>query len=320
MDYGEVIRKAWDITKKYKYLWIFGFILALFGGRGVGVRTGGGRGIEYTLRGEDLQKAPLIMQQFLFRLQNVLRDNIHLIILSVIFLIIFSLAGLVLFIIAEGGLIGCVSNIESNEKSGLIDGFKIGAHYFWRILGKNLLIYLSLFIIILFFVLLFTIPFYTLYSSSNYRFLWFTIPLFIIFIIFMIPIGVFITILNDYSSRFLVIKNNGIIRSIKNSFRLIFNNFKHTIIIALILFGIGILIGIILFIIFLIIGGPAALLGFSLYRAGAIAPLLIIAIIAVLFLLVLSVIINGTKMTFTSSVWTLTFFKLIEDFQEKPVL
>ncbi len=315
MDYGEIIRRAWVITKKYKYLWIFGFILAFFRGRGGGVS-----GIEYTFRGEDLQKAPLIMQQFLFRLPSILRNNIHLIIVGVIFLIIFALAGLVLSIIAEGGLIGCVRNIESNEKSGLIDGFKIGAHYFWRMLGKNLLIFLMVFIVILFFILLFMIPFFTLSSSSNYRFLWFTILLFIIFIIFMIPIGVFITILNDYSSRFIVIKNNGIIRSIKNALRLIFNNFKHTIIIALILFGIGILIGIILFIIFLIIGGPAALLGFSLYRAAAIIPLLILAVIAVLFLIVLSVIINGIRMTFASSVWTLTFLKLIEDLQEKPTL
>jgi hypothetical protein len=314
MDYGKIIRRAWDIIKKYKYLWIFGFILALFGGRG------GFRGIEYTFRGEDLQKAPLIMQQFLFRLPSILRNNIHLIILGVMFLIIFALAGLVLSIIAEGGLIGCVRNIESNNKSNLIDGFKIGAHYFWRMLGKNLLIFLMVFIVILFFILLFMIPFFTLSSSSNYRFLWFTIPLFIIFIIFMIPIGIFITILKDYSSRFIVIKNNGIIRSIKNALRLIFNNFKHTIIIALILFGIGILIGIILFIIFLIIGGPAALLGFSLYRAGAIIPLLILAVIAVLFLIVLSVIINGIRMTFASSVWTLTFLKLIEDLKEKPVL
>lgn len=34
MDYGEIIRRAWNITKKYKYLLVFGFILALFGGRG----------------------------------------------------------------------------------------------------------------------------------------------------------------------------------------------------------------------------------------------------------------------------------------------
>lgn len=315
MNYGEIIRRAWDITKKYKYLWIFGFILALFGGRG-----SGGGGIEYTFRGEDLQKAPLIVQQFLFGPQSILRNNIYLIILGVMFLTIFALAGLVLSIIAEGGLIGCVRDVESNEKSSLIDGFKIGAHYFWRMLGKNLLIFLVVSIVILFFILLFMIPFFSLSSSSNYRFLWFTIPLFIIFIIFMIPIGVFITILNDYSSRFIVIKNNGIIRSIKNALRLIFSNFKHTIVIALILFGIGILIGIILFIMFLIIGGPVALLGFSLYRAGAIPPLVILAVIAVLFLIVLSVIINGIRMTFASSVWTLTFLKLIEDLQEKPVL
>jgi len=319
MDYGEIIRRAWNITKKYKYLWVFGFILALFGGRG-GYSGGNlSNSFQYRFRKGEIA-LPLMLQHFLFRLQNFIVKNIGLIISFLILLIILVIVGFILYIIADGGLIGCVKNIESNEENSLKKGFKIGIHYFWRMLGKSLLISLIAFVIILFFMLLFTIPFFTLSSSSSYRFLWFIIPLFLIFIILMIPFVVFITILNDYSSRFIVIKNNGIIRSIKNAFRLIFRNLKHTIMIALILFAIGILISIILLIMFLIIGGPAALLGFSLYRTGAIIPLLILVVIAVLLLIVLSVIINGIRMTFASSVWTLTFLKLTEDFQEMPVL
>lgn len=309
MDYGEIIRRAWNITKKYKYLWVFGFILALFGGRGGYNGNNVSNSFQYTFRRGEIAP-PVVLQQFLSRLQYFIVNNIGLIILFAIFMIILAIAGFILHIIADGGLIGSVKNIYDVEENSLKKGFKIGSHYFWRMLGKNLLIFLMVSIIILFFILLFMIPFFTLSSSSNYRFLWFTIPLFIIFIIFMIPIGVFITILNDYSSRFIVIKNNRIIESIKNSFRLIFRNFKHTAIIALILFTIGIIIGIISFIIFIIIGIPAALICFLIYKSGAIAFMIFVAILEILFLILIYAFINGIRQTLSSSVWTLTFLQL----------
>ena len=40
MEYGALIREAWAITRRYRFLWIFG----LFAGGAVGVWTGGGAG------------------------------------------------------------------------------------------------------------------------------------------------------------------------------------------------------------------------------------------------------------------------------------
>jgi len=318
MDYGEIIRRAWRITKKYKYLWIFGFILALFGGRG-----GGGRGgyngsnlsnsFQYTFRRREIALST-VFQQFLFKLQSFLINNISLIILFAIFMIILAITGFILYIIADGGLIGSVKNIDDGEENSLKKGFKIGSHYFWRMLGKNLLIALIVILIVLFLIFSFLAIYFLTPISQNKPFSLYNIGIILVFIILffilMIPFMIFLRILNDYSSRFIVIKNNRIIESIKNSFKLIISNVKHTIIIALILFAIGIIVSIILFIIFLIIAIPAALLIFSIYRIGSIAFSLVLAALALLFLIILSAFLNGIRKTFSSSTWTLTFLQL----------
>ena len=48
MDHVSILKRAFDITRRYKALWIFGILLALFGGTGGGGPNinipGGGRG------------------------------------------------------------------------------------------------------------------------------------------------------------------------------------------------------------------------------------------------------------------------------------
>lgn len=313
MDYGEIIRRAWNITKKYKYLWVFGFILALFGGGGGYSSNNLSNSFQYTYKRSEIA-LPVELQQFLFKLQNFTMKNIGLIILFAIFMIILAIAGFTLYIIADGGLIGSVKNIEAGEKNSLKDGFKTGSDYFWRMLGKNLLTGLIGVFIALIFLLIFSTIYFLTPISQNKQYLPENVGIILFFIILffilMIPLMIFLGILNDYSSRFIVIKNNGIIESIKNSFKLIISNLKHTIIIALILFAIGIIVSIILFIIFLIIAIPSALLIFSIYRIGSIAFSLVLAALALLFLIILSAFLNGIRLTFSSSTWTLTFLKL----------
>ncbi len=42
MDYGKVLKRAWETTWRYRALWIFGIIIALTTASGSGGSTGGG--------------------------------------------------------------------------------------------------------------------------------------------------------------------------------------------------------------------------------------------------------------------------------------
>jgi len=190
MDYGEIIRRAWNITKKYKYLWIFAFILALFGGRGGYNGSNLSNSFQYTFRRGEIA-LPVVLQQFLFKLQNFLINNTGLIILFAIFMIILAIAGFTLYIIADGGLIGSVKNIEAGEKNSLKDGFKTGSNYFWRMLGKNLLTGLIGVFIALIFLLIFSTIYFLTPISQNKQYLPENVGIILFFISFYFVILLF---------------------------------------------------------------------------------------------------------------------------------
>ncbi|GAG65858.1 unnamed protein product [marine sediment metagenome] len=115
MDYGEIIRRAWNITKKYKYLWVFGFILALFGGGGGYSSNNLSNSFQYTYKRSEIA-LPVELQQFLSRLQYFVVNNVGLIILFAIFMIILAIAGFILYIIAV-----CLKFLKINLNEFLID-------------------------------------------------------------------------------------------------------------------------------------------------------------------------------------------------------
>ncbi|NIO69211.1 MAG: hypothetical protein GTN71_09300, partial [Anaerolineae bacterium] len=53
MDPIKVLKRAWEITWRYRALWIFGIILALTTAGGGFRGGGGGDGIQYDFKGED---------------------------------------------------------------------------------------------------------------------------------------------------------------------------------------------------------------------------------------------------------------------------
>ena len=54
MDYGEILKKSWNITWKFKVLWLFGFLASC--GKGGG--GGGGGAVEVEMEGH--QTGPVL--------------------------------------------------------------------------------------------------------------------------------------------------------------------------------------------------------------------------------------------------------------------
>ena len=46
MDYGRILARAFEITRRYRALWLFGFLLAVIGG------SGGHPGLNFVLSSE----------------------------------------------------------------------------------------------------------------------------------------------------------------------------------------------------------------------------------------------------------------------------
>lgn len=121
MDYGRVLGRAWEITWRYKVLWILGFLVALGNG-------GGGGGSGYRFGGGDFRNFnnfPSIQAPNLTGLL-VLLSCLALIVALVIF---------VLSLIARGGLITAVIQAEEAETASLSSVWRAGGARFWTLFG-----------------------------------------------------------------------------------------------------------------------------------------------------------------------------------------
>jgi hypothetical protein len=128
LDYFEVIKRAWQITWKYKFLWVFGYFIAL---------AAGGSNLSSSLQSStnsaDTSAAASGFSGF---------ANAYLVMIIVVagLLMISGFVFWILSIISTGGLVGAAAKIERGETTSLKDGFKIGAKNFWRIFGLNLIV------------------------------------------------------------------------------------------------------------------------------------------------------------------------------------
>src|SRR4029453_5551999 len=145
MDFGTIISRAFRVTWQYRVLWILGFLAAL-GAGGAGI----GQSPQMTMRLGDRDIAPWI-QDLTANPNTILAGAAAFVCL--VFLI--SIVLLVIGIIARGGLIAGVQQIETEGNTTFGRAWSIGAARFWHLLGLNILLWLPFIILIILAVIAF---------------------------------------------------------------------------------------------------------------------------------------------------------------------
>lgn len=159
MDYGKILARAFEITFKYRVLWLFGFLMALFGESSGGNYNFGnwdgsvGRNFPSTGRGGDV--LPTLPPDFW--------QNLTLIIVLVCcVIVVLAILSIVVRFLSRAALIGLVQELETNGTIPTIRrGFSIGADRFWPQLGIAITINLPLMIITLVLILIAIAPILT---------------------------------------------------------------------------------------------------------------------------------------------------------------
>ena len=207
-------------------------------------------------------------------------------------------------------MIGSADKLDKGQKSGIKDGFGIGAHCFWRMLGLSILIGLIVFLTI---IILGTPVFILFYYQMWVR----AVLLLILALFILVPETILLNLILKYAQRFIVLKDKGIIESMRLGFEIIKKNLGPTILIALILIGINILIGIgfliLMVICGIIIGIPLVLLGIILWALINWVGVVLVVILGLLLLFLIAVFVRAIITTFNYNVWTLAFKELKKD-------
>ena len=301
MDYGEVLRRAWQITWKYKGLWVLGILSSCSGGGGGG-SGGSGANTQAGFRGYEGggQEFPQLQ-----RLLNSISPETWIIIaiVAISLILVIGLALLVLGVIGDGGLIGGFNVADSGGETSLGQAFRMGMTYFWKLLGVRILFWilgvavgvLGAIAVILVAIGTFGIGLLCL------------LPL----ICLLIPIGLIVGVYVMLTQIALVIENLGVFDAFRRSWEVLKANLGTVIVMGVIVIVGSWLVGLILAVPLIAIILPV---GFALAfgtQSTANSGLILAGLCLVVYVPVL-IVLNGILRTYVTGVWTLTYRRITQ--------
>lgn len=328
MDYGKLLSRSFEVTRKYRALWLFGILLALFGGSGGGGNfgnlgnLGGGNG-----RGGTGGAFPTLPASFW--------QVVGVIILAVVCIVlIWIVLSIILRFVSRGALIGLVQELEANGTTPAVrHGFSIGGSRFWQLLGIALTINIPLFIVSLALLLLAAlpalaaiIPMINAGRSAN-EIGGMLVGSILGSVLLLCCVGILLWVVAlilrpfyEFFVRECVIQKRGVFDSIREGYRIVRANLGNVTVMYILIIGIGIGYSILMFVISLILFGIALAAGVAAGFAAsgaagsfaqAIVPAIIVGAIVAIPVLLLILFTSGLYQTFESTLWTEGYLAII---------
>ena len=307
MDYGYALTRAWQITWKYKVLWIFGIL--------AGCGTNSSSGSNGSNFSQDYSEMPPEMieageRAFAFFSQPaVIVGIVFLIILVIILTSFFSTIGRV-------ALISGTYKAEAGaERLGFGELFKDGLSRFWRFFGMNLLVSIP-FIIVIFGLLGAAIASVIGAENANLaeEFLVAFIPTICVLLCCLFIFSLFVGMVLQQAQNAMIVEDLGISASLIRGWEVFKNGLGHIFLMAVILFIIAMVVGVAIAIPVLLVVFPAGI-AFLMDGAQSFQPLILAGLCLVAYLPI-SLAANGALSTYVQSAWTLTYLQLTEQSPE----
>jgi hypothetical protein len=298
MDYGKILGRAWEITWRWKILWILGFLATL--------GTGGTAGNpSYSYDSSDWGYTAYGPQ--------IPGEIIALIVGAGCLIIIVAIALWVISTIARGGLIAGVQQVEDEGSTGFGQAWRVGARRFWTLFGIGILAGLPTFILLvagigsLVMLILLTVSGFETSEAAGATGIVASVLCGGTLCCGAILLSMLLAQIRIYAERAAILEGFGWIDAFVRGWQVLKQNLGPTIVLWLIFFVIALVIG------GLIFGALAAVIApifavFSRTDPGAwlVVPMCFGGLLgAIVFALISSVV-----ETFTSASWTLAYRQL----------
>ncbi|HEX9092301.1 MAG TPA: hypothetical protein VF831_12470 [Anaerolineales bacterium] len=301
MNFGYVLKRAWEIIWKFKILWIFGILASC------GQASGSsGSNSSYRFSGNDVSP----------RIQEFFNQNpgltTTLIILGIILAIVLVILAILLGTVGRVGLIrGTVKAEQGADRLTFGELWRDGLTYFWRVFGLNLLLWVIIFVAVVILGLLAII----LTIGTIGIFLICLIPL----LCLIVPIMWFISIIVEQANVALVVENLSITQAIERGWKVVRDNIGNMIVMGLILIvGVSLIGGFIIGLPLLIVAIPAVA-GIATGTSDAVRNGLILSGLFFIIYLPFLLLFSGILRAYISSAWTLTYLRLTNKPMPQPV-
>jgi hypothetical protein len=292
LNFGEVLTRAWQITWKFKVLWIFGVLASCARG------GGGGSNSSYQVSGDGgTGPSNPPFEQLMQQLSQWLQANWWVIILLVLFAFLLMLVAVFLGTIGRIALIRGTLQAESGARSlSFGELFQGSLPYFWRIFGLSFLVGLAFFVV---FAMLGLVGILTAGIG-----LVCIIPL----VCLILPIAIVVNLILEQAYVAIVKENLGLVDGLRRGWEVLRINLGPIIVMAIILFVIAFVVTFVLSIPIILIVVPP-LLAYVLNLTRELTPILVAGLMFLIYLPVL-LLVDGIFNTFVQAGWTLTFLRL----------
>jgi hypothetical protein len=304
MNYGDLIRDAFRITLRNRYLWFFGFFAGGTGTNLVGnVPSTGGN-----FNPDEFQRsgAGLTAQVGQGLSETVVIFGI------VVVLLLIALFFFILVIISQGALADSVAAIDRGEGRRFGTAFRSGLNNFWRVLGYIVvffLVALGLLVVIAIPVALLIGGTFAATQSTGVR-ISVAVIIGLLAILLLILVFVPLYIISQYALRDIVVRRERVLGSVGSGYGLFRHNIGRSLLLWLIQLGLSIGIGIAFILLLLIVGLVLFIPTIALAIAGSSTGAIIAGVIAGLILLPLLLVATGAIGTFSHAYWTLAYLRL----------
>jgi hypothetical protein len=299
MDYGGILKHAWNVTWKYRILWLFGLFA---GGLGGGGSTGSsGSGTSSTSN----PLSGLSQQQ----LQAKVLPYVGLIVAAVAVLVVIGIAFWIVGVAARGGLVYLVNEAEDGRPVRAGDGWGRGFHVWWRTFVMEFLLGLPALIVAAIVAVALVVGIVGAVKSGNSAASGAAVLsalggmcfLLVLAVIFAIAYALIVGPVQQLALRYIVLKDQGPIESIKSGWRDLWSK-RGAFLMYVLMIAVGLGVGIAATIVLV----PVVLIGFALVFLGPVGIAL-----AGLLIFVVALAIGSVTGTFSSAVWTIFFRRMV---------
>ncbi|MDX1412941.1 MAG: hypothetical protein R3293_02060 [Candidatus Promineifilaceae bacterium] len=315
MDYGNILRRSWDIIWNHKFMIFLGFLAALGSGAGSGGGSGGGGDTGYTFDGSEFGALPEISENI-----GAILATAGILLLGLIcFLFVLGIVLWLLRLTAQAGLIDAAYRLDAGEKVSLGEALSAGWHKLGRMVGLNIVLF-GLFAVLALggiFILAGAVgasfagaasggdEVAALLGSLGVGF----IALFCCLLCALFIFGIIVSIVYPFAQRAVVLEDMGVFASIKRGWQVIRENLGEVIVLLLIFLMLGILVGAITLAVFIPVAAVSfAPVGLRIFGGGSVEVLdVLLASGGLLCLILLGALINAVFVSFRSTAFTLAY-------------
>ena len=319
LDIVEVFTRAAKITWKHKVLWIFGILASC--GRSSGGSSNSGSSSSGNGNGvSDNPLTPEMMRQVqsvFERLVSWFEQNTWIIYAIIAFILLSMIVQIFFSLVGTAGLARGVVKAESGAESlrfGELFSESLG--YFWRLFGAALVIWLPYLVIFFSAMLIGLIP--VINGSVNETAFGGAILLILILICCcMFPISLALSLYHVQVKRSIIVEDKGVFGSLARGWQIFSQNMIPLLIVGIVLGVAGFIIGIILSLPILLLMLPLI----SLFIQGNITswqPFIAVGVFIICYSPI-AWLFSGVLITYTESVWTLAYMRIITPKEMAPV-